>query len=612
MKNPFQHSQPFLGKVRVPQRESFEALAAFATTPSTHEREVGIIMPVGCGKSGCITLAPFAFRSRRTLVVAPGLNIAHQLAADFDPSNPNMFYRKCGVLARPPFPEPVEIRGTSTNRADLDEAHVVITNIQQVQGEENKWMKDLPPDYFDLILFDEGHHSVADSFETLKARFPDAWVVNFSATPQRADGQIMAGRLLYSFPIFRAIQDGYVKQLKAKQLNPRTLKYVRREDGQEIEVELDEVKRLGEQDADFRRSIVTSAETLSTLVDASIRELTRLRAQTGESRLKIIASALNFQHCHQVVEAYRARGLRADLVHSKADAAANKTVLAQLEAHELDVIVQVRKLGEGFDHKYLSVAAVLSIFSNLSPFVQFVGRIMRVIIQSSPGHPLNQGVVIFHAGANIARQWSDFQEFSEADQAYFDQLLPLEGFDPGMAVDGMREICPELPPKEQLEVSAQSEIHLEEIQLLPGDEAAAVRLLLERGRLSAAQASEILQPIPIPATKVAQRQAMRARLDASIMAEAARILQERKIDPSGRELDQVALTKTNLIVVKSAIDKAVNAAIGKQSGKRHEVTRQELDRIESEFAELVATAETDVFENWETWESGKLENRRAS
>jgi hypothetical protein len=204
-------------------------------------------------------------------------------------------------------------------------------------------------------------------------------------------------------------------------------------------------------------------------------------------------------------------------------------------------------------------------------------------------------VVIFHAGANIARQWSDFQEFSEADQAYFDQLLPLESFDPGMN-ESVREFTPELPPREHVEVSAQSEVHLEEIQLLPGDEAAAVRLLLERGKISAAQASEILQPIPIPATKVAQRQAMRARLDASIMAEAARILNQRNVDPSGRELDQKSFTKTNLIVVKSAIDKTVNAAIGKQSGKRHEVTREELDQIETEFAELVLAAETDVFE----------------
>jgi hypothetical protein len=118
----------------------------------------------------------------------------------------------------------------------------------------------------------------------------------------------MAGRVIYSYPIFRAIQEGYVKRLKAVQLNPRTLRYVRREDDQEIEVSLDEVRRLGEDDADFRRSIVTSQETLNTIVDASIRELDRLRTATGDNRLKIIASALNYRHCQQIVEAYRARG----------------------------------------------------------------------------------------------------------------------------------------------------------------------------------------------------------------------------------------------------------------------------------------------------------------
>jgi len=96
----------------------------------------------------------------------------------------------------------------------------------------------------------------------------------------------MAGRILYSYPVFRAIQEGYVKHLKAVVLNPRTLRYVRREDGQEIEVSLEEVRRLGEQDADFRRSIVTSTETLNTIVDASIRELDKRRQATGDNRLK--------------------------------------------------------------------------------------------------------------------------------------------------------------------------------------------------------------------------------------------------------------------------------------------------------------------------------------
>jgi len=374
MNNPFQDRTPNVvgnEKLRFPQRETFSKLAEFAESTTNDEREAGIVLPVGCGKSGCITLTPFAFSSQRTLVVAPGLKIAKQLYDDFDPTNPDMFYQKCSIVEGGPYPELVDIKGKSTNKGDLDEAHVVVTNIQQLQGEANRWLEKLSPDYFDLIVFDEGHHSVADSYENLKTKFPNAKIVNFSATPLRADGQNMAGQVIYSYPIFQAVQEGYVKKLKALVLNPKTLKYVRVEDGEEIEVSLDEVRRLGEEDSQFRRSIVTSEETLTTIVDASIRELDRIRSETGDKRHKIIAAALNFDHCHQIVEAYRARGRTADFVHSSLDqknGKANEQVMTRLEAHELDVIVQVRKLGEGFDHPYLSVAAVFSVFSNLSAY----------------------------------------------------------------------------------------------------------------------------------------------------------------------------------------------------------------------------------------------------
>lgn len=595
MPNPFQDRTPHIvgnPLVRIPQQETFQALADFAENAGS-EREVGIVLPVGCGKSGCITLTPFAFQAKRVLVVAPGVSIANQLSEDFNPSNPTMFYQKCGVLAGGPFPEPVDIRGTTTNRTDLDEAHVVITNIQQLQGAENRWLQGLPADFFDLIVFDEGHHSVAQTWEALKTNFPGARIVNFSATPMRADGQVMAGRVLYSFPIFRAIQEGYVKRLKAVQLNPRTLRYVRRDDGVEIEVGLAEVQRLGETEAGFRRSIVTSEETLNTIVDASIRELNRLREETSERRLKIIASALNFEHCSQIVEAYRSRGQRADYVHSREESAANARVMARLESHELDVIVQVRKLGEGFDHPMLSVAAVFSIFSNLSPFVQFVGRIMRVIVQNHPGHPTNQGVVVFHAGANIARQWSDFQQYSEADQSYFDQLLPLESFDIAGAQDPREVVAVPREPAE-LEVRAQSDVELEEIQLLQADEAAAILLLQQRGIIGQDfdPARQMLQPVPT--TRVMQRQALRSGLDVRVRTDAARILLQRGVNPSGRNLDTQFRGRDNLIVLKASIDRRINALVGRGSGQRHEFSRAELDQVELAYDGILEAAVEEV------------------
>jgi superfamily II DNA or RNA helicase len=599
--NPFATRAPSVAtnaRIRTPQREAYAALVQIASTSPSTSRELGIVLPVGCGKSGCIALTPFAFKARRTLVVAPNVAIAEQLRDEFDPSHADMFYTKCAVLSGPPYPEPVEIRGTTTNVGDLEEAHVVITNIQQLQGTANRWIEQLPADLFDLILFDEGHHNTAASWSTLKGKFPTAMVVNYSATPLRADGQLMAGDIIYSYPVFRAIQEGYVKHLKAVVLNPRTLRYVRHEDDVEIEVSLEEVRQLGEEDADFRRSIVTSEETLTTIVDASIRELTKLRRSADDPRLKIIASALNFAHCQQIVEAYRARGMRADYVHSREDGAANRRVLKKLDSHELDVIVQVRKLGEGFDHKHLAVAAVFSIFSNLSPFVQFVGRIMRVIEQNAPGHPKNQGVVVFHAGANVARRWQDFQEYSEADREYFDHLLPVEGLDFTTADELELDPSSDVPVSgDKIDVRGQGGVEVEEIPLLQDDPKAmaALKVLHDKGYTADELHRAYEELTPVPVTKARQRQAKRLSVDARVRTAVGRVLKERRLNPEGHELDSNRLGRTNFVVLKAAIDSRVNAEVGRKYGERHEFTRPELDTIESRFTEILEDVIKQVF-----------------
>ncbi|WP_338115201.1 DEAD/DEAH box helicase [Paenibacillus ehimensis] len=561
------------------------------------ERESSIILPVGCGKSGLITLTPFAVKSKKTLVIAPGLHIASQLYKDFDPSLESMFYSKCLVLDGAPYPEPAEIRGNTTNRSDLDEAEVVITNIQQLQGANNRWLSSLPSDFFDLILVDEAHHNVAESWNMLRRTFPEARIVNYSATPRRADGQIMSGQIIYTFPIVGAIEEGYVKRLKAVVLNPRTLKYVRREDGQEIVVSLDEVKRLGETDSDFRRSIVTSQETLYTIVDASIRALNRNREQSGNSNHKIIASALNRQHCIQIMEAYRARGLRAAYVHSLQDNEDNDHALDQLKNNQLDVIVQVRKLGEGFDHPLLSVAAVFSVFNELSPFVQFVGRIMRAIDQNAPESLNNQGTVVFHAGSNIARLWEDFQDFSQADREFFDQLLPMEELDfsntdeiilePGASPRNRRE--------NQVEIRGQEGVSVLEIPLILEDDEVkkALELLKSKG-VTLEDIQVAYEHQPIYTTRQRERQAARQSLDETVKNEVGYILRQRGINPQGRDLDRKRLGKTNFVILKSAVDKRINEFVGKATGMRHEFSREELDAIKGNLTHIITEALEEV------------------
>ncbi|GBK66234.1 DEAD/DEAH box helicase family protein [Paenibacillus macerans] len=582
--------------LRIPQREAFESIEEYYSQDG-YDRESAIILPVGCGKSGLITLTPFAVKSKKTLVIAPGLNIASQLYKDFDPTQEGMFYAKCLVLNGAPYPEPAEIRGNSTNRSDLDEAEVVITNIQQLQGSNNRWLTSLPSDFFDLILVDEAHHNVAESWNILRHTFPEAKIVNYSATPRRADGQIMSGQIIYTFPLVRAIEEGYVKRLKAIVLNPKTLKYVRQEDEQEIEVNLEEVKRLGETDSDFRRSIVTSQETLYTIVDASIRALNRNREQSGSMNHKIIASALNRQHCIQIMEAYRARGMRAAYVHSLQDKAENDRVLNQLKNNQLDVIVQVRKLGEGFDHPFLSVAAIFSVFNELSPFIQFVGRIMRAIDQNAPESLNNQGTVVFHAGSNVARLWGDFQDFSQADREFFDQLLPMEGLDFTSSDEIVIE--PETVLKDrrvnQVEIRGQEGISVLEVPLILEDDEVkrALKLLKSKG-VTLEDIQVAYEHQPIYTTRQRERQAARLALDETVRNEIGFVLRQQNLNPQGRDLDRKRLGKSNFVILKSAVDKKINKFVGKSTGKRHEFSREELDSIRSNLESIIYEALQEV------------------
>lgn len=572
-------------ELRVPQVDAFAAIANHDFS-DPDRREVGVVLPVGCGKSGLLALAPFAVRACRALLVAPNVKIADQLLRDLTPSEPKYFYLKRKVIAAPPYPEAAEIRGTATNVSDLDEADIVVTNIHQLQREDNTWLASLPQDFFDLIMFDEGHHNVADSWQTLREHFPQARILNVSATPTRADGRVMAGEIIYSYPISHAVEKGYVKRVNGYRLNPSTLHYVRREGEAEVEVELDEVRRLGEVDAKFRRSIVSSEASLTTIAEASRQKLYEMREKTGESRLKIIASALNMEHCKQIVSKYRELGLRADFVHSKEDSKANDRVHQKLDNHQLDVIVQVRKLGEGFDHPFLSVAAVFSIFSHLGPFMQFVGRIMRVIPDVDPFDPVNDGVVVFHVGGNITGVWNDFQEFAEADQEFFAQLIDETVIDPTATREptGPRGDGDPLPV-----ITAQADVQLENLTLLGADPevAHALDVLRDRG-ITTAQFDQLQRIQP---TKQQVRRAKRSLLDELVKTEVGKFLAKHSLTSVGRDLDR---TRENFITVKSAIDREIKKRVPSGATSRQHYTAADYDHLMAAIPDIVATVEENL------------------
>ena len=559
-------------RLRIPQRDGWSAIQDHFRGAQANP-EVGIVLPVGCGKSGLIAIAPYAFRGQRVLVIAPGTRIRNQLGDDLRANSPTNFYERCHVIANSSeYPETAIVESGRVNVDDILHADFTVANIQQISGDENRWLDALPQDFFDTIMVDEAHHNTAASWQQVKRRFPHARIINFSATPARADGALMEGEVIYSFPVLRAIEAGYVKRLRAKMLRPAELRYVDREGGQERTIDADEVRRMGETNAEFRRGIVMSEETLSSIVNQSIGELRRLRQETGEQRLKIIASAINYDHCIQITEAFRSRGLRADYVHSR-EGQANDRVFQALENHELDVIVQARMLGEGFDHPLLAVAMVGSIFANLSPFVQFIGRIMRAVVQNQPGHPSNQGVVVFHAGANVARRWNDFRQFSEADQGYFADLLPeAESVDfTGDTAEREPGAGGGIAPVEILE---ERDVRATDMDPVGDPQAAALLQQLADLGITPDQAAQEIRRLRT--TRQDRREARRSSLNERVQNETGGILGRLGINPGGRTLDP-RHRERNFAWLAAELQRRINQQVGGAAADRQNFTLEQLD-----------------------------------
>lgn len=401
--------------LRRPQIEAYRAVKEHFSRSSQHAI---VQLPVGCGKTGTMAILPFDVSRGRVLVLAPNLEIAGNLYRNMNHSAAESFWRKTGVLSNGSGPTCAILHGEASI-LDADESDIVVANIQQLVAKSSeKWLSQFSPDYFDMILIDEGHHNVAESWRASTRRFPDARLVSFTATPLRADGKRVEGTRVYHFPIADAIREGLVRDIAARRLEPVSIYFEYK--GDRKQHSLAEVLALREKDW-FSKGVALSPECNRHIVDASIQCMNELRVG-GTIKHQIIAAACSIDHAKAIRSLYAERGCRADVLHSDLPDDAQARVRHELSAGVLDVIVHVQMLGEGADYPGLGVAALFRPYRHLVPYVQFVGRVMRVAKQNAPGDPDNRAFVVSHAGLNVDRWWEELRELDKGDQDFFEAL----------------------------------------------------------------------------------------------------------------------------------------------------------------------------------------------
>ncbi len=565
--------------LRDPQREGYAAAYDFF---SAGGHSAIMQLPVGCGKTGLIAILPCGIARGRVLVIAPNLTIREELRKNLDITNKRFcFWRKCNVLTPETMsagPFIAVLDGKDANIHDCQQSHIVLTNIQQLASSADRWLPAFQDRFFDLILVDEGHHSAAPSWKKVFERFPEAKVVNLTATPFRSDNKDIEGEFIYRYSFKRAMLKGYIKKLQAVYVAPEEIYFTY--EGDQRHHTLEEVLELKEEDW-FSRGVALAPECNKHIVDASLDRLENLRLSGTNHQL--IAVACSVAHAKAIRSLYSERGYEAAEIHSDMPEDKRVEVLQKLRQGLLDCIIQVQMLGEGFDHPHLSIAAIFRPFRSLPPYVQFVGRIMRVIVQNDPRHPDNYGYVVTHIGLNLDKQLADFRDIEREDKAFFEDLLAgKEPEPPKEVLEGKARLrlTPDMVVKSELvsEFFEEDFIHTDDEALLEEMKAHAESLGFDSEKILEAlknskkeKVRQVKAPGAFPVQPQSQRREARKRLQEEARRTANLLLNRLGLQYGGRDLAYKhvpGLTGTNFVAAVQLINREIDKKLGIKTGER--------------------------------------------
>ncbi|RMN90144.1 hypothetical protein ALQ50_03085 [Pseudomonas coronafaciens pv. coronafaciens] len=360
------------------------ALHAVLAHFSVQDDPALVCLPTGYGKTSLMMALPYLLKSRRVLIVEPTDALRKQVASHLSELST---LRRIGALPDDcRLPEVLLHIGRvgSTEEWRLLERYDVVVS---TPGSSSPVYDQPPPvDLFDLVIFDEAHHAPANSWVAYLQHLSASKFVFLTATPFRNDKLLIPGKLIYRYPVMRAIEEGA--------FDPVTFRAV------VIGDDLD--------DAEIDRAIA----------QAAVEQFNEDRANGYDHRMFIRAASI--QGAKDLVPLYQGLGLAVEAINSRLTKRRQDQVEEALRSGELDGIVCVDMFGEGYDFPKLKVAALHAPHKSLVPTIQFIGRFARV--DEATGGPTLIAPIsrIQEATASLLREGVNLAQM--IDEAAHDQI----------------------------------------------------------------------------------------------------------------------------------------------------------------------------------------------
>lgn len=369
-----------------------------------------VILPTGCGKTGLMGILPYGICRGRVLIITPQLVIKDAVLDSLDPEYPLNFWLLRGVFdSFDDLPVLIEYEGSRTSDEILNEANIIVLNIQKLQVRlASSLINRVPPDFFDMIIIDEAHHSTATTWVDTLKYFVNAKVIKLTGTPWRTDRKKIGGEVVHNYSLGAAMANGYVKSLENFVYIPDKL-YLVIDGDEDKKYTIDEIREMNLKDEDWiNRSVAYSRECNEVIINKSL-EILKAKKESGLPH-KIIGVACSIDHAKQLREIYESKGYKVALVHSRLDKETKAYELNNIENNRVDVVLHVAMLGEGYDHPYLSIAVIFRPFKGLLPYAQFIGRVLRSIpLEEAKLEDDNIAVVVSHRDLGLDELWEYYR-----------------------------------------------------------------------------------------------------------------------------------------------------------------------------------------------------------
>lgn len=326
--------------LRVPQ---YGALCSIRANWTLDDSDMTIVLPTGTGKSETMIATIVSEKVHKTLIVVPNVLLRDQI---FDRVKELDMLRSLGCIKETVIsPNTLCLK---SSRIDIEKFETLVSNsniIITTIDLTNFLLKDhidILKKNCDLLIIDEAHHVSSTTWKRFKQLFSRKKILQFTATPFREDKKLVDGKIIYNFPLKKALELGYFKPINFIAI-------------EEYDVDLYDV-RIAEKAVEILRDDLAKGFSHTLLVRAE----------------KIKKAKYLYHNIYSKYEQYNPV-----LITSNQTKSEKNIALQKLKNGESKIVICVDMFGEGIDMPSLKIAALHDKFKSMPITLQFIGRFAR-------------------------------------------------------------------------------------------------------------------------------------------------------------------------------------------------------------------------------------------